>query len=355
MFEHLAMWTFPHAVRTEEPERMIERLRAARVDIIVPFVDSRARGDEQTWYEDRLRAIIEQAHRHGMQVHACFDDINAYEAMPVYHLRQVRQDGTFATGLCPANPEAREYILGSLERVLTEFDYDGVNLEDGYVYHQNTIYDPAHQAGVEYRVIPVCYCDYCRQHAPIEQPEWNRWKQERLSELIGMQAELIRLLRPGIPFSVAARMPYAKAFYAPFQQEIPYYGGWEFCQSRDGFGADWAEWLRRGYLDSAWPMSYFHSQRMIELQTQECRAMFPQGAQTIWMGLVLSRSVEFCASIGQFPDGPEQGDPALFNDAPRMAELLADQVRLGQRNCVLFTYEQLLDEHIPILAQFRPS
>lgn len=289
MFEHMAMWTFPVAVRTEDPKRMVDRLKAARVDIITAFSDSRAKGNARKDYEGRLHSIIEEAHREGMQVHACFDEINANEAMPVYDLRQVRQDGSSGAVLCPANPAVKEYILAALARTLTEFDYDGINLEDGYIYNPNTIYDPANQAGVDYRVIPVCYCSYCRQHAPIEKPEWARWKQERVTELIGEQSKLIRSLRPGIPFSVAARMPYAQAYYAPWKQEIPYYGGWEFCQSRDAFSADWAEWLRRGYIDFACPMSYFNSLRLVELQTRECQSLFPRAASTIWMGLVLSR------------------------------------------------------------------
>jgi hypothetical protein len=362
MFDHLAMWTFPDAVRTENPRRMVDRLKEAHVDIIVAFSDSRSKDEARKNYEDRLQDIIQEAHRQEMKVHACFDEINANEAMPVYDLRQVRQDGSFGTVLCPANPEVRKYNLGALARTLTEFDYDGINLEDGYIYNSNTIYDPANQAGVDYRVIPVCYCNYCRKHAPIEKPEWARWKQERLTELIAEQAKLIRRLKPGIPFSVAARMPYSRAFYAPWQHENPYYdGGWEFCQSRDSFGADWAEWLRRGHIDFACPMSYFHSLRMVELETRECQALFPQAATNIWMGLVLSRSVEFCQTLescqtsGQFPDGPEKGDPSLYNYAADMAALLEAQVQMGQRNCILFTYEQLLDEHISVLAQFGPS
>ena len=354
MFDQTAMWTFPDAVRDENPQRMVDRLRAAHVDIIVPFVDSRSDGDEREQYENRLHAIIEEAHRQGMHVHACFDDINAYPAMPVYDLRQVRQDGSLGTVLCPANPEVVQYNLGQLERVLTDFDYDGINLEDGYIFNHNTIYDPAHQAGADYQVIPVCYCAHCRQHAPLEQPEWAGWKQERLTDLISEQAKLIRRLKPGIPFSVAARMPYAQSFYAPYQQDVPYFDGWEFCQSRDAFCADWAEWMRRGHIDFACPMSYFRSPRMVELQTRECHALFPAAATNIWMGLVLSRTVEFGQTRGQFPEGPEQGDPSLYNDAKAVVTLLESQVRMGQRNCIFFSYEQLLDEHIPVLAQFGP-
>src|SRR5262249_4202758 len=142
--------------------------------------------------EKNVHNIIEEAHRRNQKVHVCFDEINAYEAMPVYHLRQAYKDGTRNDSLCPANPLVVEYILGELGRTLREFDVDGINLEDGYVYHHSTIYDPAHTVGVDYRIEPVCYCNYCSLHAPIEKPEWALWKQERLTDLIAAESRLIR-------------------------------------------------------------------------------------------------------------------------------------------------------------------
>ncbi len=181
MFQHMGMWTWPDAVNEEDPARMIERLQAAKIDIVIPYLCSRASGAEKTAYEARLHAIVDEAHRHGEQVHGCFDEINAYETMPVYALRQVYQDGTLSNSLCPAHPEVVAYVLEELARYLHEFDFDGINLEDGYIFNHATIYDPAHTLGEEYRIMPVCYCDYCRQHAPIEQPEWAHWRRERLT------------------------------------------------------------------------------------------------------------------------------------------------------------------------------
>ena len=128
--------------------------------------------------------------------------------------------------------------------------------------------------GEEYRVISVCYFDYCRNNASIEKPEWEQWKLDKLTSLVGKEAELIRKMKPGMPLSAAARMPYDIAFYAPHQKDIPYFDGWKYCQSRDSFLADCCEWLRRDHIDFACPMSYCHSNRIVELQTLECQIKY---------------------------------------------------------------------------------
>jgi len=355
MFKHMGMWTWPDAVNAEDPARMIERLRAAHIDMVIPYLCSRAGGAEKAAYEQRLQAIVEEAHRRGVQVHGCFDEINAYQAMPVYGLRQTYRDGAKNSSLCPANPEVIAYVLDELARYLREFDFDGINLEDGYVYHHSTIYDPAHTPGVDYRIEPVCYCDYCRAHAPLEKPEWLHWRQQRLTDLIAEEAKLIRRLRPGIPFSVAARMPYHAAFYAPYQAEIPYYSGWQCSQSRDGFSADWLEWLERGHLDFVCPMSYHHDDRIVQLHTMECQQLMPDARQRAWIGLGLSEvNAEYSTGKPAAADPAKKiYDPALLNDAQAIAGQLREQARLGQENCLFFSYAFLKDDHLPVIASFR--
>jgi hypothetical protein len=354
MFEHMAMWTWPDAIWSQEPARIIDRLHAAHIDILIPYISRRA-ADGAVFgndvhsaerYEERLRACTEEAHRQGMQVHACFDEINAYQAMPAaaYACRQVREDGSVAETLCPANPGTAAYILSELERILTDFAYDGIGLEDGYVYNNSTIYDPANVNADQYRLIPVCYCDHCRAHAPIGAPEWGQWKRDRMTELIAAEAALIRRLRPGIPFSTAARVPYAQSFYTPYREEIPYYGGWGYCAARDNLCADWAEWLRQGYIDFICPMSYFHSSRLVELQTRECQSLIPDAANNVWVGLGL----DYIAA--EYWEGASKGSADVRNDAATLARQLDLVESLGQRNCVFFSHNFLLDEHIPVMA-----
>jgi uncharacterized lipoprotein YddW (UPF0748 family) len=353
MFDHMAMWTWPDAIWKQEAAQIIDRLQAAHIDTMIPYVSRRSTsgqdGETPERYEDRLRACITEAHRQGILVHACFDEINAYPTMPAAAsaCRQVRADGSVAETLCPANPEAIGYLLGDLERILTEFDYDGIGLEDGYIYNNNTIYDAANVNTDRYQVIPVCYCDYCRAHAPIGTPEWAQWKRDRMTDLIAAQSALIRRKRPGIPFSAAARVPYAQAFYTPYRDEIPYYSGWGYCAARENFSADWVEWLRQGLIDFACPMSYFHASRMVELQTRESQSLVPDAADKIWVGLGLDYVV------AEFGEGATKGNHAYRNNGAAIARLLDLLESLGQRNCVFFSHHFLLDEHIPIMAGHR--
>ncbi len=359
MFEHMAMWTWPGSILEQEPSRIVDRLKAAHIDIMLPYVSRRSAlkatdGDfaaDAARYEERLHACIDEAHRQGIQVHACFDEINAYRTQPAaaYACRQVRADGSMAESLCPAHPDAIAYILGDLERILRDFAYDGIGLEDGYIFNNNTLYDAANVSTNGYQVIPVCHCAYCQAHAPIGKPEWGDWKRERLTDLIAAEAALIRRLRPGIPFSSAARMPYARDFYTPYREEIPYYDGWGHCAARANFCADWVEWLRRGLLDFACPMSYFHSSRLVELETRECQSLIPDPADRIWIGLGLDYIV------AEYYEGATKGDKCMRNKADDVARLLDLLESLGQKNCVFFEHGQLLDEHIPVLASHRQS
>ncbi|MHB9133973.1 MAG: family 10 glycosylhydrolase [Armatimonadota bacterium] len=355
MFKHMAMWTWPGAFALETPERIIERLRAAHIDVVIPYLGLRADQATRAAHEDRLGALLEEAHRHGMQVIACFDEMGTYDAMPAKDCCQVRQDGEKQNLLCPAHPGAREYLLGELDRVLGKFAFDGVNLEDSYVYNNTTLYDPAHSGGAAFNVIPVCYCDYCRAHAPIEQPGWQQWKTDRMTELIAAQAQVIQARRPGIPFSVAARMPYARDdFYAQYQDEVPYYDGWQYCQSRDGLSADWVEWLRRGIIQFACPMSYFSNTRLVELETLECQYRIPNAQETIWIGLGLDViTAEYAQGYRDFPDPDDTRKDVFKNDGPALRRQLDMLTRLGQQNVVFFSHEFLKDEAIAAIAEYR--
>jgi uncharacterized lipoprotein YddW (UPF0748 family) len=348
------MWTWPDAITVEDPRRMAQRLSETGIDINLPYLCSRAAGDEKKDFEARLHGLIEEAHRAGQKVYGCFDELNAYEAMPVYYRRQAYRDGRLNKTLCPAHPETREYVLGELRRFVHEFDLDGINLEDGYVFHHASIYDPAHTPGSDYRIEPVCYCEYCRAHAPIEKPVWTQWRQEQLTSLIAEMAKLIRQAKSDITFSAAARLPYDASFYASYASEIPYYSGWKHCQSRDGFSADWVQWLQRGYLDFVCPMSYHHNDRIVQLETMECQHEVPQVRELAWIGLGLSEiNAEYTQGIPGIDDPNNRTyDSALLNDAAAIKRQMQIQADAGQQNCLFFSYAFLREEHIPVIAGF---
>ena len=166
---------------------------------------------------------------------------------------------------------------------------------------------------------------------------------------------MIKARRPGISFSVAARMPYARDdFYAQYREEIPYYGGWKYCQSRDGMAADWVEWYRRGLIDFACPMSYFNSDRLVELQTLECRSRIANAQQDIWVGLGLDYiTAEYSQGRREYPEPGDTHKDTFRNDAAAIRRLLDLQARLGQQNVVFFSHAFLTDAHIPVIAEYR--
>ena len=343
-FRHMAIW-FNGLPDTQSPRQIIERLKAAGIDN--PFLAADHERDKA-----KLQEVIEEAHRGGLTVHGDFDELRCREKSPD-DLVQMLKDGTKKKVLCPANPAVVEHVLQRLERVLSTFNYDGITLDDGYYFARAGDYDPAREAGSKFKAIPCCYCSYCRSHAPIETPEWERWKLEQVTALIGKQAELARQMKPGILFSAAAHMPYDRTFYQPHRQEIPYFEGWGVSQSRSGYLADWVEWVHRGHLDFALPMIYYHSLDLVRWQTQECRQLLSSASKTIWVGLGLGTvAAEYYQGLSD-QQGFKANDPAMMNGAQTVEAQLQDQLRMGQENVAFFCYSELRDEHLPVLARYR--
>ncbi|MHB9023902.1 MAG: family 10 glycosylhydrolase [Armatimonadota bacterium] len=343
-FRHMAIW-FNGLPKEPDARQIVERLQAARIDN--PFLAVEHEHDKA-----KIRDVIEEAHRAGLTVHSDFDELRCREGAPA-DLAQIIQDGTGTKVLCPANPAVVEYILDRLKRRLTAFDYDGITLDDGYYFTRSAVYDPSAPAGGKYQNIPSCYCAYCQSHAPIETPEWEQWKLDQVTDLIGKQAALARALKPGILFSAAAHMPYDRSYYQPYQQEIPYYEGWGSSQSRSGYLNDWAEWVRRGHIDFALPMIYYRSLDLVRWQTEECRQLLPDASKSIWVGLGLGTvTAEFYQGMSD-QSGDRANDPAMQNDARAIETQLQDQLRMGQESVAFFCYSELYDEHLPVLARYR--
>jgi uncharacterized lipoprotein YddW (UPF0748 family) len=343
-FRHMAIW-FNGLPAEQTPWQIVERLMAARIDN--PFIAADHEGQPA-----KIQEMIEAAHRGGLTIHGDFDELRVRAHSPA-DLAQVLRDGTVKPVLCPANPAVVAHVLDRFAQVLTTFDYDGITLDDGYYFSRAGVRNPDAPAGSQFQFTPSCYCTYCRAHAPIETPEWDAWKREQVTALIGKQAELARRLKPGIRFSAAAHMPYQRAFYAAHQQEIPYYEGWGISESYRGYLADWPEWVRRGHLDFALPMIYYHNQSLVRWQTDECRHLLPNAAETVWVGLGLGEvTAEYFQGLS---DDPTENtyDSAMKNDATALEAQLREQLDMGQENVAFFCYSELYDEHLPVLARYR--
>lgn len=343
-FRHYAIW-FNGLPADQSPERIIARLRAARIDH--PFVAADHAKDGE-----KVQGVIDEAHRHGLTIHGDFDALRNRGDAPA-DLGQILKDGTLKPVLCPANPAVVDLVLEKLARMVASFDYDGITLDDGYYFSRAGLYDPDGAPGSKFRRMPSCYCAYCQRHAPLETPEWEEWKRDAISALIEKQAALVRQLKPGTRFSAAAHMPYQRAFYDAHQQDIPYFEGWGISESYYGYLNDWPAWVRRGHLDFVLPMIYYHSRQLVQWQTEECRSLLPDASRNVWVGLGLGGvTAEFYQGLGDVnPVGA--GDPAMRNDAVMIEAQLQDQLRMGQEHVAFFCYSELADEHLPVLARYR--
>jgi uncharacterized lipoprotein YddW (UPF0748 family) len=343
-FRHMAIW-FNGIPDTQSAEQIVERLQAARIDN--PFIAAHHVRDRE-----KIQAVIAEARRQELTVHGDFCELRFRDGAPE-ELGQVLRDGTRKPVLCPANPAVTDYILGKLRYVLSTFDYDGITLDDGYYFTRSGVYNADAAPGQQFTAIPSCYCDYCQAHAPIETPEWDDWKRETITKLIGRQAALAREMKPGIRFSAAVHMPYQRAYYTAHQADIPYYEGWGISESYQGYLNDWPEWVRRDHIDFALPMIYYHTPALVQWQTEECRSLLPQHTGRIWVGLGLGIvTAEFYQGLSDVQDGTAN-NPTMKNDAQEIAFQLQEQLRMGQENVAFFCYSELSDEHLPVLARYR--
>ena len=85
----------------------------------------------------------------------------------------------------------------------------------------------------------------------------------------------------------------------------------------------------------------------MELQTRECQGLVSDAANKIWVGLGLDYIT------AEYNEGATKGKDDYRNDARAIGRLLDLVESLGQKNCVFFSQEFLLDSHIPVIAAHR--
>ncbi|MDA3822459.1 MAG: family 10 glycosylhydrolase, partial [Bacteroidales bacterium] len=84
---------------------------------------------------------------------------------------------------CPSRPEVSDFLLATLDTLLSRYDLEGVQLD----YIRYSLSDPWDKG--------FCYCDYCRQQvknrlhfdimsiSPENKNEWNKWNQYRVNNI----------------------------------------------------------------------------------------------------------------------------------------------------------------------------
>ena len=212
---------------------------------------------------DRLKVLIEAAHRRGLKVHPWME-VNAQgPAMLEKHPDwcQMNSEGKRVGYLDPSSPDARKYIVSIAREIASRYDVDGISLD--YVRYSG---------GGRY-----CFCDRCKaafkadtgldcteadkaNKGTVLWRKWRAWRFEQVNNEVEAISSAVREARPGIQVSSYI---WGAHTYRP---------AYQVCQ-------DFKTWIRRGWLDWINPSGYIYDrQKFIErakLNRQTVPAGFP--------------------------------------------------------------------------------
>lgn len=176
------------------------------------------------YWKDVIGPMIAEAHALGMEVHGWIFFLDDASVDNDTSLMQVMETGESKRIGCPANPETVKRNLEKIGPILGEYELDGFNLEDCFVYHRWD-QDPA-----------TCFCDYCKENAPADPDERKVFNSARLTSMLREIVKESKKHSPQIKVSAAARVPYVSHGLV--------------------MSTDWKEWCDLGLLDYLAPMIY---------------------------------------------------------------------------------------------------
>jgi len=322
-------------------QELVERLKQAHCNVL--FVESFYRGE--TIYPSRflkeqgcpqqmatfdsagldpLGVFIDEAHHHGMQVHAWFDMFYVgldepgplLSRFPEWATRGRDGNPGYVQGgrrfffLCPLHPGVLEFFKGLLGEVVRNYNLDGVHL-DYFRFPDPVVFD-------------ACYCDTCRKafterygQDPLrldplntfeEYKNWVTFRAEGLTEFAEELTAYLRTIRPDVFLSCAVK-----------PSGFP-------LEGYPGFLQDWPSWGRKGLFDFLIPMTY--SSRPAEFE-----------GLLVWIR-TFAKETPFAAGVWC---------------AGMNAETIAEEIQRAKRHTplgvVLFAYPYLSDEILAFLAQ----
>ena len=347
----------------ERPERRRALLRdAARLGATDLFVQVYRGGRawfDSTWADagpfermvaaqglDPLRALIRDAHAGGLRVHAWVNVLSLAgnreapllarlgpAAAMVDHRgrsvldyrdfdlsgeeRRYLRMGTPQLWIDPAAPGVAEYLSATFAELFERYpELDGLHLD--YLRHPDVLpFSPGSRFGVG---LHFGYGEATRrrffEETGLEAPfgdrlrnaaAWDRWRREKVTELLAAVRERVLAARPDAVISAAVWPWPARAYLSLLQ--------------------DWRGWLEAGLLDLAVPMLYTTDDHLFRLQARSLAG--EPAADRIWPG------------IGVW----------LFSGDPSRARRQVDVARAaGFPGEVLFSWDSLA-EHPPLLAR----
>lgn len=199
---------------------------------------------------DLLQETLIEAHRNGLLYIGWFE----YGFMAAHkdtdnHLRRMKRewlsediDGNVVAPngfvwMNPLHPEARDFLLAIVLEAVDRYDLDGVQLDDRIVWPYVTMGYDAYTREM-----------YAKEHDGRQppddprDPDWMRWRAEKVNEYAERFVEEVRAARPGLIVSLSPA-PYPWC-YEHYLLEWPAWAAWEPGNSS---GRWWDEFIPQCY------------------------------------------------------------------------------------------------------------
>ncbi len=232
-------------------------------------------GDYGIYKKDYLKALIAEAHKRNIEVHAWVENFFVGEHIRFDkdypdEFRMVNYDGTTMQGpgdgnseimengfifLDPANPKVHEYVLSIYEEMLTNYDFDGFHID--YVRYPNGNLDILTSNG---------YSEYAMEefkkrygYAETENvrelvkddkvnQQWIQYRCDKITLMVKEVYELVHKIKPNCKISMAVVPETDYAIKNKMQ--------------------DWVKWVKNGWIDITLPMAYYFGTSEIENATR---------------------------------------------------------------------------------------
>ncbi|MCH7870300.1 MAG: family 10 glycosylhydrolase [Planctomycetes bacterium] len=212
---------------------------------------------------DPLALAVSEAHKQGLRIEAWVNVLpgwrgpkpppirsQLYHARPewfMYDAEGRRQPlDKFYAIINPCLPEVRRYLVSVFREIVTKYDVDGLHLD--YVRYA---WETTPRAKQIYPRDPATLALYRRdtgKHPDDDSRAWDRWRADRLTQLVASIREMLGRERPDASLTAAVTPDPALA-YSRYHQS----------------GADW---LAAGLLDAVMPMTYVPELQRLERYVQ---------------------------------------------------------------------------------------
>jgi uncharacterized lipoprotein YddW (UPF0748 family) len=238
--------------------------------------------------------MVEEAHRHGLQVHAWLNTFLTWSgsrrpASPK-HLWNARRDwfvadrngrvSSLPTDQCegaflqPGHPAVQEHLFNVFTHVAANYDVDGIHFD--FVRYPNENYDFSAGALARFRAAQIERIGpekAKRFDARLPQDrlayvhafraEWNAWRRAQITGLVERISRAVKMDKPWMIVSAAVFANVEDAAQAK--------------------GQDWGHWLKNGLIDAVALMSYGADTEKVVHQTRHAVAV--AGERHVYAGI----------------------------------------------------------------------